>query len=270
MDNPGRADEESGRAPCVAVGADVGSLSFSGISPIVTPVDRVLSWKACMCAMERDWDEIALRRTRTLLAGWSEAMTEMRCQHDRLVSDGLWLTGPSDFLKIVGLARHENTHSRMLEWLLNPTGRHGLGCEFVERLIERCTGEPVSVPPAVRKVVFSEWRNDREADLVVWGEDFTLVIENKIDALEQPSQCDDLYENFKNEKAPLFMFLTPDGRKPHTATTPCSQRAFKTLSWPGVRAMFEEALAKSQSATEVGSASDVVTNYLRTLKEQFG
>ena len=63
---------------------------------------------------------------------------------------------------------------------------------------------------AVRRVAFSEWRNDREADLVVWGRNFTLVIENKVDALEQPSQCDDLFENFKNEKKPLFLFLTPE------------------------------------------------------------
>ena len=223
-----------------------------------------------MCAMEREWDEIAVRRTRRLVAGWRGAMTEMRRQHDRLVSDGLWLTGPSDFLEIVGLARHENTHSRMLGWLLDPTGRHGLGCGLLERLVEHCTGEPVSVPLAVRKVAFSVWRNDREADLVVWGRNFTLVIENKVDASEQPSQCDDLYENFKNENAPLFVFLTPDGRKPQTATTRCSQRAFKTLSWPDVRAMLEDTLNESRSATEVPGAIDVVKNYLRTLKEQFG
>ena len=222
-----------------------------------------------MCAMEREWDEIAVRRTRALLAEWRGAMTGMRRRHDRLVSDGLWLTGPSDFLEIVGLARHENTHSRMLQWLLDPTARHGLGCEFVERLLEHCSEEPVSLPLAVKKVAFSVWRNDREADLVVWGENFTLVIENKVDASEQPSQCDDLYENFKNENAPLFVFLTPDGRKPHTATNRCSQRAFKTLSWPEVRAMLEEAFDKSQSAAVAG-ATDVVKNYLRTLEEQFG
>lgn len=189
---------------------------------------RLADWRGTIRTMDREWDEIAVRRTRRLVAEWREAMTEMRQRHDRLVSDGLWLTGPSDFFEIVGLARHENTHSRLLGWLLTPTARHGLGCGLVERLVEHCTGAPVSVPPAVRKVVFSEWRNDREADLVVWGGSFTLVIENKVDASEQPSQCDDLYENFKNEKAPLFVFLTPDGRRPHTATTRCSQRAFKT------------------------------------------
>ena len=220
--------------------------------------------------MEREWGEIAARRTRTLVAEWREAMREMRRQHDRLVSNGLWLTGPSDFLDIVDLARHENTHSRMLEWLLKPTARHGLGCGLVERLVEHCTGEPVSGPLAVRKVAFSEWRNDREADLVVWGRNFTLVIENKVDASEQPGQCDDLYENFKNENAPLFLFLTPDGRKPRTATTRRSQRAFRTLSWSDVRAMLETALIESRPATGVAPAVDVVKNYLRTLREQFG
>jgi len=235
-----------------------------------TPIGRVRWCEAQLRAMEREWGEISARRTRVLTAGWRGAMSEMRRQRDRLGSDGLWVAGPSDFLTIIDQARAENTHSRMLRWLLNPTSRHGLGCGLVRRLVEHCTGEPAPASLAVRDVAFSQWRNDREADLVVWGENFTLVIENKVDALEQPSQCDDLYENFKNENAPLFMFLTPDGRKPHTATTPPSQSAFKTLSWPKVRAMLEEALNKSQSAAEVASATDVVKNYLRTLKEQFG
>ena len=217
--------------------------------------------------MEREWGEISVRRTRARTAAWRGAMSEMRHQHNRLVSDGLWVTGPSDFLAIVDQARAENTHSRMLQWLLKPTGRHGLGCELVRRLVEHCTGEPAPASLAVRDVAFSQWRNDREADLVVWGEDFTLVIENKVDATEQPRQCDDLYANFKNEKAPRFLFLTPDGRKPRTATTPGALRAFRTLSWPEVRTMIETALNESRQVS-VGAVA-VVRNYLRTLQEQF-
>ena len=238
--------------------------------PKAMPVDRVSSWKAHICAMESEWEEISERQTRALLADWKEAMSEMRHQHNRLVSDGLWVSGPSDFLDIIGLARNENTHSRMLEWLLRPTARHGLGCGLVRRLVERCTGEPASAPVEVRKVVFSVWRNRREADLVVWGQNFTLIIENKVDAPEQDDQCDDLYENFKNEIKPLFLFLTPNGSRPFTATTPEAQRAFRALSWPEVRAMLEAALNESGHPTAVADAVDVVRNYLRTLKEQFG
>ncbi len=141
--------------------------------------------------MEREWGEISMRRTRELLAGWRDAMSAMRRRHDRLVADGLWVGGPSDFLGIIGQARVENTHSLMLAWLLNPTRRHGLGFGLVRRLLEHCSGEPVPAAPAVRTVKFSEWRHGREADLVVRGEDFTLIIENKVDADEQPDQCDD-------------------------------------------------------------------------------
>lgn len=233
------------------------------------PVDRVSSWKARFGAMEHQWSEIALRQTRALLADWHASVSEMRRQHDRLVSGGLWVGGPADFLDIIGRARDENTHSRLLEWILNPTARHGLGSELVRRLVQHCTGEPVPVP-VVRRVVFSYWRNGREADLVVWGRNFTLIIENKVDASEQPAQCDDLYENFKNEIAPLFLFLTPHGSQPFTATTPEARRAFTTLSWPEVRSMLEAALNESRPATASADAVDVVRNYLRTLKEQFG
>ncbi len=219
--------------------------------------------------MECEWGQIAMRRTNALLADWPGAMSELRRQHDRLVFDGLWVTGPSDFLDIIGLARHENTHSRMLKWLLNPTGRHGLGCALVRRLVKHCTMKAGPASLAVREVKFSQWRNDREADLVVWGEDFTLVIENKVDAEEQPDQCDDLYANFKNEKGPLFVFLTPDGRKPCTAKTTGAECSFRTLSWPELRGMIEEALKESRPASGAAVSVNVVRNYLRTLKEQF-
>ena len=234
----------------------------------VTPVDRVHLWDGRFRAMQGEWGEISVRRTRVRMAAWRGAMSEMRRQHDRLVSDGLWVTGPSDFLAIIDQARAENTHSRMLQWLLKPTGRHGLGCGLVRRLVEHCTGKPATAFLTVREVAFSQWRNDREADLVVWGEDFTLVIENKVDATEQPRQCDDLYANFKNEKAPRFLFVTPDGRKPRTATTPGALRAFRTLSWPEVRTMIVTALNESRPSADA-VAVNVVRNYLRTLQEQF-
>ena len=207
------------------------------MAAIAMPVDRLSSWQAYIRSMEGEWEEIAERQTRALLADWRTAMAEMRLQHDRLVSDGLWVTGPSDFLDIIGRARDENTHSRVLEWLLTPTARHGLGSALAKRLVDHCTGESPSGPVAVRKVVFSYWRNGRETDLVVWGYDFTLIIENKVDAAEQPDQCDDLYENFRDEIVPLFIFLTPDGsqpvpRRPHQKRSGRSQPSHGPRSVP--------------------------------------
>lgn len=220
--------------------------------------------------MDRDWSGVLRRQEEALLSDWRRAMSDMQSQHDRLVASGRWVTGPSDFLAIIDLARHENTHSRVLKWLLTPTARHGLGCSLAERLVEHCAGKLPSQPLSVREVTFSEWRHGREADLVVWGETFTLIIENKVDAGEQPDQADDLYANFKSETAPLFLFLTPDGREPHTANNPNAQRAFRCISWPSVRRMIEAALAESPSASSSATGVSVVENYLRTLKEQFG
>lgn len=220
--------------------------------------------------MERDWGEALRCREEALLSGWRRAMSDMQDQHDGLVANGRWVTGPSDFLAVINLARHENTHSRVLKWLLTPTARHGLGCSLAERLVEHCAGKVPRKPLAVKEVAFSVWRNGREADLVVWGDGFTLIIENKVDAGEQPDQADDLYANFKTETAPLFLFLTPDGRKPLTATDSDAQRAFRCISWPSVRAMIEAALAESPSVSSSATGVAVVENYLRTLKEQFG
>ena len=231
--------------------------------------DPVRLWETHFPAMKREWREISTRRTRELTADWRDAMSAMRRRHESLVADGLWMGGPSDFLGIIDQERAENTHSRMLAWLLNPTHRHGLGFGLVRRLLEHCSGEPVPAAPAVRTVKFFEWRHGREADLVVWGEDFTLIIENKVDADEQDDQCDDLYLNFEKEIAPLFLFLTPDGRTPRTATTPCAQRAFRTVSWPEIGAMIEAALNEARPVPEAADAVDVVENYLRTVKDQF-
>ena len=114
----------------------------------------------------------------------------------------------------------------MLAWLLNPTGRHGLGNALAKRLVEYCTDSSQQVSPIVRRAAYSCWRNGREADVVVSGENFTLVIENKIDADEQEDQIKDLYDNW-HDAGSLFLFLTPDGRVPRTAKTPEAKGAFK-------------------------------------------
>lgn len=228
------------------------------------------SWRERFCEMDRDWSGVLRRQEEALLSDWRRAISDMQSQHDRLVADGRWVTGPSDFMAIINHARHENTHSRVLKWLLTPTARHGLGCSLAERFVEHCARKLPRKPLVVKEVTFSEWRHGREADLVVRGEGLTLIIENKVDAVEQPRQADDLYANFKNEIAPLFLFLTPDGREPLTATDPDARRAFRCISWPSVRTMIETALAESPSASSSATGVSVVENYLRTLKEQFG
>ena len=121
------------------------------------------------------------------------------------------------------------------------------------------------VRPAAPTVDCFHWKNGREADIVVRGDDFTLVIENKVDADESPEQCEDLYLNFRDEPGALFLFLTPDGRAPTTASTQRARTAFKAISWPQVRTLIEQIRACS----DPDSKSTVLDNYLLTLNRVF-
>ena len=242
-------------------------------------LNQTRQWEDQFQAMEGEWEGIRQQNMRDVTTTWKRAMTEMSHEYQDLVSRGLWVSGPSDFFSIIERAEDERTHSRMLAWLLTPTGRHGLRNLLLIRLLEHYDSkhgdaEALQAQSIARaagclyKVECSCWRNNREADIVVWGEGFTLVIEMKVNAGESLTQCDDLYENFKGEPGSRFLFLTRDGASPKTATTSCAIRAFKTISWPRVRCMIENAL--NDPVSKQGAAVAIVENYLLTLKEQFG
>ncbi len=189
-------------------------------------------------------------------------MRRMRAHQQRLVREGKWLSGPSDLMAIMRRERDELAHTYMLRWLLDPMGRHELGTAVIGSLVACCGGDSGGDAFAVKRVDASYRGKAREADVVARGRRFTLVIEIKVDAEEQPSQCEDLYKNFQREEGPLFLFLTPDGRKPQTAYSAEAREAFTTLSWRQVRQIVE----RVASDAPVGA----VENYLSTLKEQFG
>lgn len=189
----------------------------------------------------------------------------MRCMsahQQRLVREGKWLSGPPDLMAIIRRERDELAHTYVLRWLLDPMGRHELGTAVIENLVARCGWNSDGDAVAVRRVDASYWRKGREADIVAWGLSFTLVIEIKVDADEQPCQCEALYKNFRREKEPLFLFLTPDGRKPQTVCSPEAREAFRTLSWRQVRRIIERVASDAPTAA--------VEDYLSTLREQFG
>lgn len=241
--------------------------------------DQIGQWEEQFLEMEREWGKIRQQKITSDMTRWEKQLAEMSDEYQCLVVRGLWVSGPTDFLSIINRAEDERTHSRMLAWLLTPTGRHGLRNLVLMRLLRHYDskhGDAEAVPAqsiaratdCLYKVECSCWRNNREADIAVWSEDFALIVEMKVNAGEPPTQCDDLYTNFKGEPGARFLFLTRDGRKPITATTPDAQRAFETISWPEVRCMIEDAL--NDPVSKEGAAVPIVENYVLTLKENFG
>jgi hypothetical protein len=110
-----------------------------------------------------------------------------------------------DVWSIVGLRRDEVTTARVLTWLLDPQGTHGMGDRYLQSLWLEVAGEHRlgfrvdNAKRADREVyVFSDTRN--RVDIEVTGANFILLIEVKVDAVERTDQLAD-YANLARLKA---------------------------------------------------------------------
>jgi hypothetical protein len=202
----------------------------------------------------------------------------MKAEALQMQAAGHWVSGPGDLLTILGRQRDELFHSRMLAWLLSPTGRHGLGDRFLRAFLAAAwpgeslaDGGTVQIelerPGAGTSTVTGESLEAR-ADLVIRLESVVIVIENKLDAGEQESQCERLYWSWAGEPTDVrWLFLTPNGRPPATATSDEARAAWRPLSYSKVRRALLAVLdATVGSPFETGRSS--AFQYLATLASQ--
>ena len=195
-----------------------------------------------------------------------------------IVDAGRWTSGPSDVLTILGRHRDELVHSRMLAWLLTPTGRHGLGRRFLRAFVaEVWPNDPIGE----LGTILLELETTRtgvsgltgeavaaRADVVVHGDSVVIVIENKVDAGEQPLQCERLYWSWISESAETrWVYLTPTGRAPTSFVSAEARAAWHTASYGHVRRALERSLgALGDDARRPGH--DAALQYLATLRAQ--
>lgn len=198
---------------------------------------------------------------------------DVKRQADILIDSGRWTSGPSDMLSVLGRQRDELIHSRLIGWMLVPTNRHGLGRSFLSGFLGAIApGEDLSGIGTVRvDTEVSSTGLDQDgasqiarADIVVRGDGLTIVIENKLDAGEQPDQCERLYWAWRSEPGDTrWVFLSPTGRAPVTTSSEEARRAWLTLSYAEVHDLVERALAQGANANAPGRPT--VTQYLSTL-----
>lgn len=196
---------------------------------------------------------------------WGRRVFAVADEYFDLRSRGVWVSGPGDLLGVLGLARAELTHSRLVAWLLNPEGKHAMGRGFMGRLLAECFPDLQAEAVRFRSIEVEVVRLETRADIVVWGDSATVVIETKVDAGEGYRQCDRLFDRFGDEPDARFVFLTPGGRPPLTATGPAAD-SFVSLSFSRLGDLLEDALGKGGQ----GEASDIARSYLRTLRKEFG
>jgi hypothetical protein len=105
-----------------------------------------------------------------------------------------WRDAHFNLFEILGRPRLEQAHSHLLAWLFDPTQAHGLGDAFLQDFMRKAIGFK---PPCTAEVrVSCEMRCGSSIfDIVVEGSDWSLVVENKIDAPASEGQrCD--YEGY--------------------------------------------------------------------------
>lgn len=187
----------------------------------------------------------------------------MRAVQEQLVNRGAWRGGPRTLLAAIGVQYLELPLTTGLAWLLRPDGHHGLGSSLVVSLLDHlCPEAPRTVDASQVRIVREETRADERgetrADLVVYGTDWTLVVEAKTFAVEQPEQLDRLYRLWADEPDPQFVFLTRGNRDQKTAEV--SAGRWTPLTWEQV------ADIASFAATSRAGVAPGVFDYLATLK----
>ncbi len=90
-------------------------------------------------------------------------------------------------------------------------------------------------------------------------------LENKVDAGEGIDQCERLYWSWADQPTETrWLFLSPTGRAPATATSDEARAAWRTISYPELRRLLEDVLSTAgESDAHVGRSS--ARAYLATL-----
>jgi hypothetical protein len=212
------------------------------------------------------------------ITNWKNIFNQLQQLQAEITRRGQWpLTGPFDLLTIGRVERKETVHTAIIAWLLNPTASHGLGFGFLNHLLNKLDLPDCIDHPSEIKVVTEDFRQSRRADIVVYCPNQTLLIEAKIDASESENQCDDLFHLWSKEPGATFLFLTPTGRRPRSATG-AALEAFRPLSFRDIRDILQKQL---QSLSHVRSpdlhdgsehqysATSAVHTYAQTLTTLF-
>jgi hypothetical protein len=222
---------------------------------------------AAACAtMEREWRRMVSAAARRELAEWHARVTAMASQAATLREAGRWIGGPVDLLSVVGLRSYELIHSAAVAWLLEPTRKHGLGTAFLERVLEHCfPGEAFAGLGSARCEREVE-RVQGRVDIVVWGEEWALIIENKVYSPEGDGQCDYYYELFCDQPGARFVFLTPTGSAP--SSSPLSAHEWRPLGYRDVRRLLRESLS-ADGVNADASGRGAAEQYLQTLEAMF-
>ena len=130
-----------------------------------------------------------------------------------------------NIFNVLGLSRDEvRLHSAFLAELLNPDGNHGLGDKFLKAFIKDVINDDsfqfdsASAKPQVEFTIGNineDYTKGGRIDILIQDkEQRAIIIENKIDAVDQPKQLLRYYNYIKNNPQYRILYLTKEGTEP--------------------------------------------------------
>ena len=122
-----------------------------------------------------------------------------------------------NLFRLLGLGGAEETHSRILAWLLNPRENHRLGTAFLNRFLAATTDLDRADADGSAAQVQREWQGQRgRLDLLILdeGQQFLCAIENKVYSGEHSQQLTRYRRALENRYPDFtrrYLFLSPRG-----------------------------------------------------------
>ncbi|MBF0680339.1 MAG: PD-(D/E)XK nuclease family protein [Devosia sp.] len=202
------------------------------------------------------------------------ASSQLRVLLDKLapalVNNRTHADGAADIWQIIGLGRDEVRTGRILTWLLDPRGSHGLGTAFLSSLWRHLPEQhrPFDIATARRARRETVPLSDKVSriDIEIEGAEFLLFIELKISAAVGKGQLQK-YDKLGQDKAHLtgnrrraLMLISPEN--PQDLPENCFH-----LSWTHVATAIEAVVRERRGANNIsiGLAASFA-EHLRRLK----
>lgn len=162
------------------------------------------------------------------------AFTQLISSVKQMQEKGLWRKTYFNLFNTFGYLRLEAVHSNVLAWLLNPEEAHGLGDKFLRFFVYRVFNKKGLPTNFSAKVFREKQEGGYPMDIVVDGNNWWLVIENKIDSDEQEDQTKRYSDIWKRKGKlgdnVLLAFLSPSGWQPESSDfIPVSYKTIREL-----------------------------------------
>src|SRR5271157_3835224 len=156
----------------------------SAVSKLAQQLGRLAATFGSLAEQQAKQEKARSRNEAADLSSFRKGLERVHSRMDHLEKAGGLRTHCFNFFDVIERATCEHTHSNVLAWLLDPSQAHGLGDAFLRAFVKATFREDLSATTDV--VVRREFEN---CDIVICqGCDWVLVIENKVDSVQEKDQ----------------------------------------------------------------------------------